>query len=397
MRVLICTWGHASHLFPMVPLAWALTTAGHEVRVAAQPSLTAAVENAGLCGAEVGGEFDLHEFYRQRVARLVRRGPGEDGATLDHDPAMVGAFAQAARSMVDDLLPLAQGWEPDLVVYDSTTFAAPVLARLCRIPVVRFVAQPDYFRYKSSTDSSGRGGGPLAALFDAYHLEPVRILDGTTLDTCPPSLQIPGGEPRIGTRFVPYNGSGALPAWVHTRPVRPRVVVTWGTTVASTGQQLFPAEAVVDAATALGAEVVVTVSPQDREMAEGLRDRARVVCGLPISALLPWTNVLVGGGGGGAMMTGVAYGVPQLHLPQVADMPFNAGRLADTGAGTVVELGDATPVRLKEALAELLAPDSPHREAAAALRRENEAQPTLADAVSELIAFAERASKEKHD
>ncbi|OXM69793.1 nucleotide disphospho-sugar-binding domain-containing protein [Amycolatopsis vastitatis] len=390
MRVLICTWGHASHLFPMVPLAWALTTAGHEVRVAAQPSLSPAVERAGLCGVEVGGEFDLHDFYRRRVANLVSGRPEGRGATLDHDPAMVGAFAEAAKSMVDDLLPLARGWRPDLVVYDSTTFAAPVLAALCDLPAVRFVAQPDYFFHKSTSDSSGTGGGPLSRLFAAYGLENRKILDGPAFDTCPPSLQIDTTYPRIGTRFVPYNGSGIAPAWVHVPPPRPRICVTWGTTVASAGQRLFPVEAVTEAAAELDAEVVLAVSPQDKDMVEHLRDRVRVCFSLPIGLLMPGTDVLVGGGGGGAMMTAVSHGVPQLHVPQIADMPFNAAQLAGTGAGLVLERDDVTAESVRDRLAELLRRDSPHRRAAAALRAESEAQPSLAEAVHSLVEYAVR-------
>lgn len=388
MRVLVCTWGHASHLFPMVPLAWAFASAGHEVLVAAQPSLTAAVERAGLCGVEVGGEVDLHAFYAKRVAKIVRR-PGTAGdASLDHDPEMVNAFARAAKSMVDDLLPLAQGWSPDLLVYDSTTFAAPVLAALRGIDVVRFVAQPDYFFYKSTSDKTGVGGGPLDRLFAEYGLERVRILDGLAVDTCPPSLQLDTTYPRLGARFVPYNGSGGTPLWAHVPPARPRVCVTWGTTVASTGQRLFPVEDVVAAADDLGAEVVIAVSPKDSDMVAGLTGRARVVSSLPIGALLPGTDVLVGGGGGGAMMTAVSHGVPQLHIPQVADMPFNAERLAATGAGLVVDRDDVTRDGLRDGLARLLDRDSPYRAAAARLRTENAAQPALAEVVDRLAAGA---------
>ena len=39
---------------PMVPLAWALRAAGHDVRVAVQPSFAATVTSAGLTAVPVG-------------------------------------------------------------------------------------------------------------------------------------------------------------------------------------------------------------------------------------------------------------------------------------------------------------------------------------------------------
>ena len=48
MRVLIVTFPWKTHLFHLVPLAWSLRTAGHEVRVATEPDLLGAVTGAGL-------------------------------------------------------------------------------------------------------------------------------------------------------------------------------------------------------------------------------------------------------------------------------------------------------------------------------------------------------------
>ena len=48
MRVLFVPLPEKSHLYCMVPLAWALVATGHEVRVAAAPSLREAITGAGL-------------------------------------------------------------------------------------------------------------------------------------------------------------------------------------------------------------------------------------------------------------------------------------------------------------------------------------------------------------
>ena len=48
MRVLFATYPERTHFLAMVPLAWALRTAGHEVRVASQPTFTDVITRAVL-------------------------------------------------------------------------------------------------------------------------------------------------------------------------------------------------------------------------------------------------------------------------------------------------------------------------------------------------------------
>lgn len=48
MRVLFTTTPGRGHFFPMVPLAWALRCAGHQVVVAAPPQIAESVRAAGL-------------------------------------------------------------------------------------------------------------------------------------------------------------------------------------------------------------------------------------------------------------------------------------------------------------------------------------------------------------
>ncbi|HZN74657.1 MAG TPA: glycosyl transferase family 28, partial [Micromonosporaceae bacterium] len=47
MRVLFTTFAWPSHYFPMVPLAWALQAAGHEVRMTSQPELLPTMRRSG--------------------------------------------------------------------------------------------------------------------------------------------------------------------------------------------------------------------------------------------------------------------------------------------------------------------------------------------------------------
>src|SRR5688572_24528507 len=58
MRVLIAAIPVKSHLYPVVPLAWALQTAGHEVRVACHSAFVDQVAATGLTAVGLGAEPD---------------------------------------------------------------------------------------------------------------------------------------------------------------------------------------------------------------------------------------------------------------------------------------------------------------------------------------------------
>src|SRR5688572_28667204 len=77
MRVLFTTWAWPAHYLPMVPLAWALRAAGHEVRMASQPELLPVMRESGLPSTVVGHDVDIAAAYREG-ARLVlaRTQPG---------------------------------------------------------------------------------------------------------------------------------------------------------------------------------------------------------------------------------------------------------------------------------------------------------------------------------
>ena len=54
MRVLLASYPDRPIFHPMVPLAWALRTAGHEVRFACQPAFADTITRAGLTAVPVG-------------------------------------------------------------------------------------------------------------------------------------------------------------------------------------------------------------------------------------------------------------------------------------------------------------------------------------------------------
>lgn len=150
----------------------------------------------------------------------------------------------------------------------------------------------------------------------------------------------------------------------------------------------FDLGGVIRAVAELDVEVVVVVEPRQHEGLGPLPARVRLVDGpLAVRLVLPTCAALVQQGGAGTTMTALAYGVPQLVLPQVSDQHFNAERLAATGAGTSLTGEQATADAVRELVGELVG-DGPRRRAATSMRDRVHAMPAPADLVPALAALA---------
>src|SRR5687767_9215906 len=100
MRVLITTMPAAAHLYPYVPLAWALQSAGHEVRVASHPDMADTIVKAGLTAVAVGEKEDLGGAVRaagdderlQRIVDALPLGPDDTNFRTAIRHYVLGAF-----------------------------------------------------------------------------------------------------------------------------------------------------------------------------------------------------------------------------------------------------------------------------------------------------------------
>jgi UDP:flavonoid glycosyltransferase YjiC (YdhE family) len=75
---------------------------------------------------------------------------------------------------------------------------------------------------------------------------------------------------------------------------------------------------------------------------------------VPHAAVLPQVAVMVTQGGLSSVMKALAYGVPLVCVPLIADQPDNAARVVARGAGVRLA-GDATPEQLRRAIQHVLA------------------------------------------
>ncbi|MFE6049442.1 nucleotide disphospho-sugar-binding domain-containing protein [Kitasatospora sp. NPDC056446] len=409
MRVLFTTSEWPTHFFPMVPLGWALQSAGHEVRVACAPSLVPVVRRSGLVPVPLLGGPD--PAFKTRLARYwefaARQRPVEPGELLhpvtaapmdrleDFDFAAYRAVHRDAnlrtmRDSCDRIAEFARDWRPGLVVTEPQNVEGVLAGRLLDVPVVCQLfglvgtdeTEPGLdIVLEDHSDSFARYGLPPmgAGLIDAV------------LDPCPPSAAPRTLRPALPVRYVPYNGPGDAPPWAGARPDggRPRVLIAWGTSVSGIyGSRAFLVPDLLRALAGADTEVVITAADADRTGLAAGRPGVRVLdrwC--PLKLLLPTCDAVVHYGSGGTGMTAMAAGVPQLALPFSAEQRMNSARLTAAGAGFRLDGFDADPAAVADRVARLLV-EPAHRERARALREEALARPAPADLVPRLLDLA---------
>jgi hypothetical protein len=432
MRVLFTTWASTGHYLPMVPTAWALRAAGHDVRMTSQPALAPVLRDSGLPSTVVGRDVDLMGLLRTARGLVERRRPGGRTGRLsdclagrtgranlvhgyrilreieDDTAAMYQAlwtkrpvvrnwrlsfYGEQAEAMIEGLLDLARSWRPDLIVYDPFTHAGPVVAKLIGVPAVRHLFGPD-IAYFTDTTGETRGWAAMLSRY-GFGADEVDLRGSATVDPCPPSLQIDDTAApvrRIRTRYVPYNGVAEVPGWLAEPPARPRICLTWGTSVHQhLGDDAFlPGETMLGCAKLADerdAELVLAIAANQRAMLPpDLPSGVRVVESVPLDALLPTCTAIVHQGGAGTMLTGLRHGLPQLVLTQSLDQATNAFQLVAAGAGQTLAAEGMLSSDLMAAGHELL-DDPAYRAAARRIQHEIRSAPTPAEVVRDLVAL----------
>ncbi|ONI70851.1 hypothetical protein ALI144C_50620 [Actinosynnema sp. ALI-1.44] len=359
MRVLVAVAGGQSHLFPLVPLAWAFRVSGHDVRLAGTMRSAEAMAHTGLSTVTVGSGLKMTRAEREELLSTAYGQPPWPPAWPVHPQRLTsgqnrylagfGRYSVAvADAMASDLVAFTKHWRPDLIVHDTLALGARIAATLTGVPCVRYThGTQDVFRVEDYAPAEH------AALFHRFGLR-TPTTPPSCVDTMPPSMFIGAERPCVDMRWIVHNGPGTAPP---LSAKRPRVCVTW----AAAGN---PYRRAVEAAATAGADVL-TLTAADQ---------------VPLHLVLPYCDAVVHHGGEGTGMTAAAMGVPQLVITREPLDDQFGGRLARTGAA--IHLTDS---RDTAAAVEKLLSDPGYQEAAVRLREDIERQPTPLDVVPRLL------------
>ncbi|MGW4377194.1 activator-dependent family glycosyltransferase [Streptomyces albidoflavus] len=403
MRVLFAANPHKSIFQYMVPLAWALRTAGHEVRFASQPAFASVITQAGLTAVPVGRDHEKLWAKRASAAEAGRAGiePPYDAFT---DPerasweylsaGMAEAVAEKHRmanfAIIGDLVAFARHWRPDLVVWDPLTFAGAIAARACGAAHARLLFGIDVhggvralYRELAAARPEAERVDPLADWLGPYarkyggEFTESMVTGDFTIDQFPASLQdrAPGID-YASMQYLPYGGPASVPQWLWRRPEKPRVALTMGLSATDiySGYTIDTQDA-LDALADLDIELVATVADSERAKLRHIPDNARLVPFVPMHALAEQCAVAVHHAGAATLATFARHPVPHLSLHYHYDQPILARKLTAQGAGLDLHTSEVTGQSLRDALLRLLK-DPSFAERAAALRDETRALPT---------------------
>jgi UDP:flavonoid glycosyltransferase YjiC (YdhE family) len=375
MRIMICTRAGAGHFGPLIPFAKAFLRNNDEILVTAPAEAAPMIAEAG---------FDHHVIPppppHDREAKFAK------ARQMDYDDANAYVVGELfiridARAAYPHMVAAIEEYEPDIVVFEASEFAAMLAAESLGVPAVSVgITQASHMQVL---------GGVVAAALDELRahfgldldpeLERLNAVPYFTL--VPEQLEDPSAPgPVDALRFrVEDAVPRPLPDWWEN-DAWPLVYLTLGSVAPS--MDYFPRlyREALDALAHLPIRVLVTIG-RDRDPAElgRVAPNVHVARWVPQADVMPHAAAMICHGGSGTITTGLAAGMPMAVVPLFADQPHNARRVADLGAGIALE----GTTGLADAVRRLLG-DRSYRDAAQRIASDIGALPTV-DAAAAII------------
>jgi vancomycin aglycone glucosyltransferase len=379
MRVCLSTWGSRGDVEPMAALALRLRESGAQVLLCAPPDFAELADRAGVPLIPMGAP--IREFLHGRKPAT----PADAPATAANLVAMhfdtVARAAEGCDAVVaSGLMPAGvrsiaekNGLHYVLAMFHPGSIPSPHQTPLPR-PGKPFPPGETDNRVLWEVDAERVDTlyrDPLNALRAAIGLPPVHHVRDHVFTERPwlaadQTLAPWPGSPDFD---VVRTGAWTLP---DARPLpdelltfldagSPPVYVGMGSVRAP--EDL--AHVAIEAVRAHGRRVVVARSWAGLEPIDD-DDDCRTVDDVNHQALFPRLAAVVHHGGAGTTTTAARAGAPQVVVPQIADQPYWADRVAALGIGATHDGSTPTPESLSEALQTALAPQTRARASAIA-------------------------------
>lgn len=387
------------HMYPSLPIAYALRARGHAVAFVTVPEFQHLLEPAGIA------YFPLDRDQAEPAAMARRERRSEEGRE-----AAKQAFRDAfVAPMAEDMRAIRQAgaaWRPDVIVNDYVSYGALLAAEADALPIATLNmtvmtwpgeslgpfglglppardeatrARYAALRARSEAyyddilaafnDARARVGlparpGPLALAALSPYLQIVQTVPELDYDRrdLPPQVHYVG--PCGWDPPAPLDTETA--AWIGALPDdRPLVLV------AASGAFARSAGIVAAALTGLAESPIAVLAtlPFDHPLHQSAAFPAhlRLLRFAAHSQLLAHTRLVVTHGGFGTVTKALVAGLPLVVVPYGADQPEVAQRVATAGAGLRLDPATLSPMVLRQAVATVLHDDG-YRTAAARLR-----------------------------
>lgn len=354
MRVLFTAQPGSGHWHPLVPLARAVRSAGHEVAFAATPLACSAIGGIGLRCFGAGTDESPEEQASQR-AILVPMTPAER-ARFHWSNLFAGS--RAARAL-PDMLAIVHDWRPEVIVRDLAEFAGCIAAEWAGLPdvAVQTVAWRPWLRdavAKPLDDLRASAGLPADP-------EGRRAFGRLLLATSPPGYRdslvpLPLSTKEMRPASFDQSGEERLPAWVDDLPPQPTVYATMGTVVNRTPGVL---EAMLEGLRDEAITLIMTIG-RNRDLAAfgAVPANVHIEHYIPQRLILPHCDLVITHGGSGTVMAALSLGLPMVIVPIEADQPDNAHRCTSLGLAVTVGKSECTPARIKHAVRAIFSTES---------------------------------------
>ena len=263
MRALFTVQPSVGHLHPLVPVARALSGAGHDVAICSAPSFRPEVEAFGLTHVDAGLDWLMSDQATWEVFPPMPP-PGPEFPAW----AVLTLADITTGRMVPDLLAIAREWRADLIVREGMEYGGCIAAEALGLPHAS-IAGNAYAAIDSPEINYFPGNRRMVAEPLARHREEVGLppdpeteMPFRHLHLCfmPPTWDGASVHRPRNAHFLRHistvSPGAALPDWVERLPDRPTVFASLGTVFNKTPGVL---EAIVEALAAEPINVIVAI------------------------------------------------------------------------------------------------------------------------------------------
>ncbi len=280
-------------------------------------------------------------------------------------------------------------WAPDVVLRDPCEYASAVVAGRLGIPVAEVAISVAEGEAASIGVASPALEEHRRGLVEELWASPYLTRFPAALDPSPFPTTIRFREP-VAAVEVP------LPDWWHGSQA-PLVYVTFGTVLGHMTLAAGVYQTALSAVSGLDARVLLTVGNTfDRADLGPVPPNVHVEAWVDQARVMEPADLVVCHGGSGTVYGALAAGIPVVVVPVFADQFENGRRVAEAGAGLIVEPEHTEDAALRSIISEADAPritaavedarrDPSYRRAAAAIAAEMGATPTVDDVLATIL------------